>query len=745
MRMTTPAQHRLTLRFHDPTLEAQFYAVYHHQSLRQVRYALALGVLLYGFVFAVVDWINVPEFVGFSWSVRAVVTTLGLGVLALTWTAAFYRLMQPLLSLLLVVAGGGLILMLAFEPSGKYYFDGPVLVILPAYMMFRLRFVYATVVGWLIVGMMMAVGYLFKDVTVSAVLSSAIFYASANLIGMFAGYMLEEYARKDFWQTRVIDQKRAQIEGLLRTQSRFFANVSHEFRTPLTLIAGPLDALLQEPATRERLPEHVQQQLGLMQRSTERLLRLINQLLDLARLEARQAQLRAQPTPAEPFVRGLIAAFASQAEQQQIDLRFVQDTPLTESVYLDRDKFEKIVVNLVGNALKFTPEGGSVRVALAAEEGSLVLRVRDTGPGIPAADLPYVFDRFRQADSAPARSTGGSGIGLALVRELAALHHGEVTAQSEPGFGSEFIVRLPLGEAHLRPADLAERSQPLATPEVPDVLPASAEEAAALLPAPDETQPTLLLVDDHPDMRTYLRHCLGESYHYDEAADGHEALERARTNVPDLIITDVMMPGLDGHAFSQALKADPVLDHIPVVMLTAKATSEDEAAGLDTGADAFLAKPFNPRALQAHVRNLLATRQRLRARFQESFRTSSAATADPVAVPSADEAFVARARAMVEENLANEFFDVDAFAEAMGMSRRQLQRKLRAVTGETPVSFVRRFRLSRAAQLLAQQYGTVAEVAYAVGFSDPSYFARCFREEYGSAPSEYEGAKVPEG
>ena len=750
---------------------------YTRRSLRQVRYGLLLGLLLYGLVFGAVDLLNRAANVPAIWTVRLAVCLVGLGIFAFTYTRAFRRAMQPVLGLALLLAGWGLFVMLALDTSGTGYYNGPVLVILPTYVLLRLRFIYATAVGWLITTAFVVVALFVKGTPTGPFVSSLIFFSSANLIGMFAGYQLERYARRDFLQARAIDEKRRENARLLEVRSRLFADLSHEFRTPLTLILGPLDELFEGEADVDPVPVP-RARLAAMRQNARRLLRLIGQLLDLAKLEAGSLRLDVRPTRPFPFLRGLVGSFASLAERRGVALRFeadVQEGGADVRLLLDRDKLEKVVVNLVSNALKFTPEGGTVRVRAsyaAGEPGRLTVEVKDTGRGIPADDLPHIFERFRQAHPSEA---GGTGIGLALTRELVLLHGGDVRAESEEGFGSLFTVTLPVhaappaldGDGERLDDDLAEGDvETDVRPSPLDVRPASPSDVR---PTPSDVRAggdavevedgeegdereTVLVVEDHAYVRAYVCDSLGGAYHVLEAADGAEGLELARRHVPDLVISDVMMPRLDGYGFCRALKADPVLDHVPVILLTAKASEESTIEGLETGADAYLAKPFRARELQARVANLLETRRRLRRRFsREVFllpdvRPEADATGDEAnEALSADDRFVARAREAVEAHLDDVHFDVDAFAEAMGMSRRQLQRKLRAVAGEAPSAFVRLLRLRRAAALLRQRrYDTVAEVAYAVGFASPAYFTRCFRDTFDAAPTEYAAQGVAE-
>ena len=761
--MKEHAQHPVTLRFDSDTLERAFLKDYTLRSLRQVRYGLLLGILLYGLVFGAVDLLNEAEEVLAIWSVRLVVCLVGLGVLSFTYTAAFRRVMQPVLGFALLMAGWGLFAMLALDTSGEDYYDGPVLVILPTYVLLRLRFIHATVVGWLITAAFVVVALFVKETPPGAFVSSLIFFSSANLIGMFAGYQLERYARRDYLQALAIDEKRRENARLLDVRSRLFADLSHEFRTPLTLILGPLDTLLESEPNADPLPV-ARERLGMMRKSARRLLRLIGELLDLAKLEAGSLRLDVRPVRAVTFLRGIVATFTGLAERQGIDLRFEAEGFGETDVRLliDRDKLDKVLVNLVSNAIKFTPQGGTVRVRARylseASKDRLVIEVKDTGRGIPADDLPHIFERFRQARHSDA---GGTGIGLALTKELALLHGGDVRATSEEGFGSTFTVTLP---AKVAPAleeperltdepnglaedDFASSTAPLLPTEnarASDFLLAITDNKGEAEESPEQDQrETVLVVEDDAGVRAYVCDCLGDAYRALEASNGAEGLEIARREVPDLVLSDVMMPRLDGYGLCRALKSDAVTGHIPVVLLTAKASEESKIEGLETGADDYLAKPFSARELQVRVKNLLESRRLLRRRFSRDvlLRPEPAPGASEAnGAPSADDLFIECAREAVEAHLDDVHFNVDAFAEAMGMSRRQLQRKLRAVADESPSAFVRIIRLRQAAVLLKQQrYETVAEVAYAVGFSSPSYFTRCFRDAFDAAPTEYAG------
>ena len=542
-------------------------------------------------------------------------------------------------------------------------------------------------------------------------------------------------------QKATIEAQTQKLQELDRLKSRFFANISHEFRTPLSLILGPLqDALDGAYGT---VSEALQKRLEMMQRSGFRLLRLINQLLDLSKFEAGTMRLQARRADLVAFLRGIVLSFVSMAECKHITFRLAADREQL-ALYFDPDKLEKIVFNLLSNAFKFTPEHGVVTVCVRAlfEEDQVEIRVEDTGRGIPPAEIPYVFDRFHQVEASGVPGEEGTGIGLALARELVVLHGGTITAESRPGQGATLVVRLPLGEAHLAPEDRAEAApgdgvngeayrdlslQALGVAasdggfgEVPpDPLPADA--------------PTILLVEDHPEVRAYVREHLQEHYRIEEAGDGAEALDRIRTRPPDLVISDVMMPVMDGYDLCRTLKADPELNHIPVILLTARAGEESKVEGLEIGADDYIYKPFSADELLARAENLIEIRRLLRRRFS---REVVAVQPGEITVTPADQAFLDQVQAVVEAHMGHGHFGAEWLADEVSLSPRQLRRKLKELTGLSTAGYIRSMRLQRAAQLLEEQAGTVSEVAYAVGFQDPKHFSKLFRQVFGMAPSQ---------
>ena len=526
---------------------------------------------------------------------------------------------------------------------------------------------------------------------------------------------------------RELAAQNVKLAQLNQLRSKLFANLSHEFRTPLTLILGPLRSLLD--GRHGTLGPTVREQAELMLRNGQRLLRLINQILDLARLQAGAVTITRQPIELLAFVRTVTQAFAPLADRQGIAVVF--RSPLRAlTIDADGEQLEKVLLNLLSNAVKFTATGGIVDVSVAIDDVEAVITVRDTGVGIAAADLPHVFERFYQVESENTRKYDGTGIGLALVKELAELHGGTITVTSEPGVGSCFAVRLPAATTQGGGAP----REIMATANLDEMLALEAGEATEGELATEQSagdRVTVLLVDDNADVRAYVRSVLAPDFHVLEAADGLAGLTLAREALPDLIVADVMMPELDGLGLASALKDDVMTDAIPVILLTARATAEDQIAGLAVGADAYVVKPFDPGVLSACVQNLLAQRRRLRDRF----RLGEAPPPD--SLPAEPSALDLRLRPVVQAHLVTPDFSPEALATAAGMSYHQLYRALRDELGTTPSRYIRTVRAEVAAEMLKQGAGSVTEVAYAVGFESLSYFRRAFRERFGSSPSEF--------
>jgi signal transduction histidine kinase/AraC-like DNA-binding protein len=538
-------------------------------------------------------------------------------------------------------------------------------------------------------------------------------------------------------RTAELEQKNLQIMEMDQMKTRFFNNISHEFRTPLTLILGPLEDIL----AKEEMSERNRVTMERMQRSATRLLALVNQLLDLSKLDAGSMKLDMVESDIMRFLRLLGSSFNHLAERKNIDYKLsIPDKEF--KIHFDQDKIEKIIYNLLSNAFKFTPENGKVdckvKMIQDNKHHALELSVKDTGPGIPPEMVNKIFDRFYQVESNQGTKAGGTGIGLSLTRELIQLQHGDIKVQSKPDSGSQFIVTIPLGYKHLKKGEYilkkeAEFSDTFVTTYavMPGLYPC--EDIRANDEEKENGQGLILVVDDSQDVRSHLSDGLGGMFKIKEAEDGQKGFEEAVESIPDLVITDLMMPEMDGVEMCKKLKTDERTSHIPVIMLTAKASVESRIEGLETGADDYLTKPFNMQELLTRIQNLVAQRKALRERF------SKEADIEPkeISVTSTDEKFLNKAIGIIEENLDDCEFDVTAMTGHIGMSRMQLFRKLKALTNQTPSEFIRTIRLKRAASLIRQKFGNVAEITYEVGFNNLSYFAKCFKELYGLSPSDY--------
>ena len=523
-----------------------------------------------------------------------------------------------------------------------------------------------------------------------------------------------------------------QLKELDQMRSRFFANVSHELRTPLTLILGQIENLRTEIGD-----SGLTKKLDMAMRHARRLQELINQLLDVARLEAGKMPLRVQKADVVPFLRKLFASFESLATQKKLGIRFYAEHDRIE-VYYEPEKLEKIFVNLVSNAIKFTPEGGEISASVRISHGDdatgwVEIEVRDSGIGIPDDRLPYIFDRFYQVESGDTRDYEGTGIGLALAKELVELHGGEIRVTSKVGMGTVFKVRLPLGREHLSDEQIAGA----VSSEDDRASEAAAEKSRPALSTTgdkkDQNGRIILIVEDNTDMRQYIRENLQDTYVITEAVDGEQGFEMAKELVPDLIISDVMMPGVDGYELARRIRSHELTSHVPIVMLTAKAAEEEKLEGLETGVDAYLTKPFSTRELQVRVRKLIEMRQKLFEQRKQPLKI----TATEIAVTPVDEEFLERLQQVVEENMEDEDFQVGELCHKIGIGERQLYRKLQALLGCTPAAYIRQIRLDRAKQLLEKGAGTVSEITFMVGYGNTSAFARAFREAFGKTPSEF--------
>ncbi len=555
--------------------------------------------------------------------------------------------------------------------------------------------------------------------------------------------IVKERVREIEEKNQLLAEQAEKLQEMDRVKSRFFANISHEFRTPLTLIMAPLEDLLARGRAGDAGDD-----LRVALRNAKRLLRLINELLDLAKLESGRMELHAVCQPLMPILRTVVHCFAPLAETRRIYLHLVEHDDECQ-VFLDRDKMEKVFFNLLANAFKFTPDHGYVTVTAAAvpadpadfPEGAVRVGFHDTGIGIPDEQLPFIFDRFSQGSASDTRRYEGTGIGLALVKEFVDLHRGRILVQSEPGVGTEMDVLLPLGRGHLQPSEVLEHPPG----EQADSLRLDVEAAGlqdAVSHAPPEPrrmsvqdEAVVLVVEDNSDVRSYIGSHLKEHYRVLEAENGCLGLQLAVEQLPDLVVSDVMMPEMDGYELAAKLKSNPLTTHIPVVLLTAKASDDAKLQGLETGADDYITKPFSGQELQLRVRNLINNRLVLREKHRKEFLLGGLAGLE---LRSADEQFLTNLRTVAEKNLSDPDFTVERLREQFNMSQRQFHRKLHALTGQAPVQYLRAMRLHRARQLVKKKAGTVSEIAFDVGFSNLSYFAKSYREQFGVLPSEDE-------
>ena len=519
---------------------------------------------------------------------------------------------------------------------------------------------------------------------------------------------------------RTILMKRRIEEEANKAKLQFFTNISHELRTPLTLIADPVNYIIHD----DNLNSQQRSMLQIVQRNVLVLIQLVSEILDFRKVQNGKMELRLSDFNLAESMKQWIMLFSVSAQKKHIAISM--DAPDTIMLRADQDKIERICYNLLSNALKYTSEGGEISLTAKEENGRVMISVADNGCGISSDELPYIFDRFYQAKNAGR----GTGIGLAIVKAFTELHHGEVSATSIEGKGSTFTIHIPVrqkGEVTNQPT---EKIEPLVEPSSAEEVPNQARHIDELIQPYQTDKPEVLIIDDNIDIRTYLRSVLSEKYNVSEAADGKAGLELARKIVPDIVLSDIMMPVMDGLAFCQQLKTDKAISHIPVILLTARSLDEQRAEGYEHGADAYLSKPFSLRLLFSRIDNLIQSRKKL----SKLFSNSDENDAFEKLSNETDKTFAAQLRKIIQDNLSDNEFNVERIGDEIGLSRVQLYRKVKALTGYSPVEMLRKARLTRARHLLRTTEKTVSEVAYAVGFSTPSYFSKCYKDEFGESP-----------
>ena len=519
---------------------------------------------------------------------------------------------------------------------------------------------------------------------------------------------------------RTILMKRRIEEEANKAKLQFFTNISHELRTPLTLIADPVNYIIHD----DNLNSQQRSMLQIVQRNVLVLTQLVSEILDFRKVQNGKMELRLSDFNLTESMKQWIMLFSASAQKKHIAISM--DAPDTIMLRADQDKIERICYNLLSNALKYTSEGGEITLTAKEEGGRVMISVADNGCGISSDELPYIFDRFYQAKNAGR----GTGIGLAIVKAFTELHHGEVSATSIEGKGSTFTIHIPVrqkGEVTNQPTEKIEQ---LVEPSSAEEVPNQARHIDELIQPYQTDKPEVLIIDDNIDIRTYLRSVLSEKYNVSEAADGKVGLELARKIVPDIVLSDIMMPVMDGLAFCQQLKTDKAISHIPVILLTARSLDEQRAEGYEHGADAYLSKPFSLRLLLSRIDNLIESRKKLNQTWSKGVEDDEIGNISN----EIDKSFLKQLRKIIQENLANSDLSVEQIGDEIGLSRVQLYRKVKALTGYSPVEIVRKARLTRARHLLQTTERTVSEVAYAVGFSTPSYFSKCYKDEFGENP-----------
>jgi signal transduction histidine kinase/DNA-binding response OmpR family regulator len=568
-----------------------------------------------------------------------------------------------------------------------------------------------------------------KDFPGSGIFSTTLFIAEIIVFGLFLGRIIRNYEKNRIITNNELmfnKEQASKLKALDVAKNNFFTNISHEFRTPLTLILAPVEDLINENPNNAVFK--------IIHRNAYRLLELINQLLDIGKLEDGQMKVMLEKTDLVKYFRTLTSSFSSLAESKGISFEFSQDKQNAIG-FIDKDKVEKIVGNLLSNAFKFTEKGKkvSVEIIYKTDIQSVSIEIIDEGIGISNEKILRIFDRFYQIDDTRNRKYEGTGIGLALVKELVNVLEGKIRVESQENIGTSFLVILPINDLMISSENIGISKDEInrKTSHFKIEIEIKNDELGF---QKTEIDNILLVVDDNADIREYIRGVFENSYQIIEASNGKEGLLKAIEITPTLVISDLMMPEMDGLEFCKKLKSEEKTSHIPVVMLTAKATLESKIEGLELGADDYLLKPFNAKEIQVRVKNLIEKQEKLRQYFTQK---TIVLKPTEINVNSKEEAFLKKVMAVIENNLADNQFNVEQFSLEMNMSQSQLVRKLKALTNLTANEFLRHFRLQRAAELLEKKSGTVSEIAFQVGFEHLSYFSKVFQEKFNKLPSEY--------
>ncbi|WNJ20123.1 two-component regulator propeller domain-containing protein [Pontibacter sp. G13] len=551
-------------------------------------------------------------------------------------------------------------------------------------------------------------------------------YAAVLLLLLVGGYRFIQMRHRLQLERVAISQQ----ESLHQAKLRFYTNITHELRTPLTLILGPIEDLLKTGITTggERKLQGIQQ-------NAARLLRLVNQLLSFRSLQHDYDEMRVAPGNFVKFVQEVFLSFQEQARVQSIDYQFVHADSAVE-LWFDRDKMEKVLYNLLSNAFKYTPQHGSICIQLIEQDRNVTVEIQDSGPGVSPKLRPHIFERFVHDDADDEQIMAGTGIGLALAKQLVELHHGQIELVEGDHQGARFRMELPKGKDHFSEQELLpdfKSSENYAAYVEKAHGETEADTLSFASNDPEQPRQSLLIVEDNPQVRSYVQEIFAEHFDIRVAENGRMGLEMAKEHAPDLIISDIMMPVMDGITMCSQLKSKMETSHIPIILLTARTGQIFRVEGLETGADAYLTKPFSPYELKLTVHNLLKTRERIRDRFHTVVKLEP----KEITVTSADEIFLTKAIQIVEQYIDDSTFTVEVFAHELAVSRPLLFTKIKAITSQTPKNFVKSLRLKRSAQLLVQTDLGIAEIAYRVGFRDARYYSKCFQKEFEMTPSQY--------
>ncbi len=530
-----------------------------------------------------------------------------------------------------------------------------------------------------------------------------------------------------YFRARKNKQLLINSQEIEQLKSRFFANISHELRTPLTLILGPTESLLSRANAEDK------GLLLLIKTHSLRLKKLVNQVLELTKIEAGKLTLRVSQQNILPYLRGWVYAFKSQADNKNVQLTVASKEDSLD-FFFQKDYLEHIINNLIHNAIKFSSQGGRIELfaAYTDDKKEVIIEVRDEGIGISEEDLPHIFDRFYQVETTGSPLYEGTGIGLSLTKELVELHLGTIKVNSVPGQGTNFHIRFPSSSEGFAPEQITQASWQIKLADE------SKEEACQNDPQESQALPLILIVEDQDEVRAYLSSELSRSFRIITAGNGEEGIEIAKSQIPDLILSDLMMPVMGGLEFAEIMKNDPATDHIPFIMLTARDETQDIIEALESKVDSYLTKPFNPAELTLRITNLIQLKQNIRKKYTSA---GIEIIQEPGYSPK-EVQFLSDIDSILEENLTNEQLDVNLLADAVHLSRSQLFRKLRSITGESPSGYIRKFRLEKARNLLQNEYVTVAEVSFLVGFNSPSYFSKCFSDHFGTSPGMYIKSKA---